>query len=101
VQDDDGSYYNTALLWIVPAKVAGTWKLAQGELVLKQEFQEVAGSLRSGGETAAVSGGRLRGDAISFRIGSAHYSGRVSGNTMSGTVTSDGATSSWSAMRTP
>jgi SAM-dependent methyltransferase len=101
VQGDDGSYYNTALLWIVPAKVAGRWKLAQGELMLKQEFQEVTGSLRSGGESATVSGGRLRGDAISFSVGSARYAGRVSGNTMSGTVTSDGATSPWSATRVP
>jgi len=101
VQGDDGSYYNTALMWIVPAKVGGRWKLAQGELTLKQEFQEVTGSLGSGGEAATVSGGRLRGDAITFRVGSARYAGRVAGNAMSGTVTVDGATSPWSATRAP
>ena len=31
----------TALLWIVPAKVEGTWKMPQGELTLKQQFQKV------------------------------------------------------------
>src|SRR6201988_4220426 len=29
----------TAYLWIVPAKVDGTWQLPQGELTLKQTFQ--------------------------------------------------------------
>src|SRR5687767_11323231 len=33
------SSWCTALLYIVPAKVAGTWRVPQGELVLKQEFQ--------------------------------------------------------------
>ena len=30
-----------AYLYIVPAKVAGTWRLPQGELTLEQEFQKV------------------------------------------------------------
>src|ERR687898_1381947 len=32
----------TAYLWIVPAKVEGTWKVPQGELILKQNFQMVS-----------------------------------------------------------
>src|SRR3954453_19789883 len=35
----------TAYLWIVPAKVDGTWKMPQGELTLKQTFQMVTGTL--------------------------------------------------------
>ena len=101
VQDEDGSYYKTALMWIVPARVDGRWKLAQGDLTLKQQYQMVAGTFQGGGETANVSGGRLRGDAIRFQIGAGRYSGRVSGNSMSGTVTSDGVTSPWSAARAP
>src|SRR5213593_592064 len=38
----------TAHLWIVPAKVEGTWNLTQGELTLKQAFQMISGTLRSG-----------------------------------------------------
>src|SRR5258706_13839907 len=34
--------YCTAYLWIVPARVEGRWKTAQGELALKQEFQKVS-----------------------------------------------------------
>ena len=36
--NDDCSGWCTALLWIVPAKVEGSWKLADGELVLKQSL---------------------------------------------------------------
>jgi len=38
----------TALLWIVPAKVQGTWTLPQGELTLTQGFQKISGTLKSG-----------------------------------------------------
>jgi precorrin-6B methylase 2 len=49
--DETGSPENcegswcTALLWIVPDKVAGTYKLPQGELTLKPEFQMLSGTL--------------------------------------------------------
>jgi SAM-dependent methyltransferase len=101
VQGDEGSYYNTALLWIVPAKVEGRWKLGQSVLTIKQHFQVLTGSLTGGAESTIIDRGRLRGDAIMFNGGSAQYSGRVSGDTMSGTMTSGGATSKWGATRVP
>src|SRR3970282_913174 len=42
----DGSWC-TALLWIVPAEVGGTYKVPQGELTLKQQFQMLSGTLRT------------------------------------------------------
>ena len=33
------------LLWIVPARVEGSYSLPQGELVLKQQFQVLSGTL--------------------------------------------------------
>jgi SAM-dependent methyltransferase len=39
VEGNDCRGYYTALLWIVPAKVEGTWKLPEGELTLEQSFQ--------------------------------------------------------------
>jgi hypothetical protein len=87
----------TAYLWIVPAKVGGTWKLSQGELALKQTFQMISGTLKSGGKTVQVTDGKLNGDQIAFTAGEAHYSGRVSGNSMEGTVKGGGR---WSATRT-
>jgi len=91
--------YCQAYLWIVPAKVAGIWKLPQGELVLKQEFQAVSGELANGGEHLAVTDGRLAGERIDFSIGTTRYTGRVAGNRMVGTYTSGNGTGAWTATR--
>jgi precorrin-6B methylase 2 len=77
----------TALLWIVPAKVQGTWQTSQGEMKLTQQFQMVSGSLGSN----AIADGRLRGDQISFTAGGVKYAGTVSGNSIKGTASSGGA----------
>ena len=45
----------TAYLWIVPAKVEGTWQLPQGELALKQNFQMISGTLKSGNSSTPIS----------------------------------------------
>ena len=85
----------TAHLWIVPAKVGGTWKLAQGELTLKQTFQIISGTIKSGNVITPVNG-KLNGDQIMFTAGEAQYSGRVTGNSMEGTLNGG---SKWSATR--
>jgi hypothetical protein len=92
-------YHCKAYLWIVPAKIEGTWKLPQGDLELKQSFQMFSGGFRTGTDRLSVVDGRLSGDQISFRIGDAHYTGRVTGNTMSGTFTSSGNKTVWNANR--
>jgi SAM-dependent methyltransferase len=97
-EKDDCSYYCTAHLWIVPAKVEGTWQMPQGELALKQTFQMVSGTLKTGGNTVAISNGRLRGDQLSFAAGGSQYTGRVNGNTIDGSV-KGGSPGGWSATR--
>jgi hypothetical protein len=74
----DGSWC-TALLWIVPAKAAGTWQTPHGELQLKQQFQMLSGTLRTGGKTLALTG-RVRGDEVSFTAGGRQYRGRMNGS---------------------
>jgi precorrin-6B methylase 2 len=97
--DQTDSFDNrTAYLWIVPAKVEGIWQLAQGELTLKQNFQMIAGTLKSGGNAETMVAGKLRGDQISFIAGNAEYTGRVNGNTIEGTVKGS-SSGSWSATR--
>jgi len=96
---DDCISYCTALLWIVPAKVAGTWQLPQGELTLKQDFQMISGTLASGGDPTPITNGNLRGDEISFTAGGAQYTGHVNGNDMEGTV-KGGSDGKWRATRT-
>lgn len=88
--EDCDSYdsYCEALLWIVPAKVEGTWKIPQGELKLSQKFQMVSGTLKTGKNTITISEGRLYGDEITFSANDEKYSGRVNGNSIEITVTS-------------
>ena len=96
--NDDCISYCTALFWIVPAKVAGTWQLPEGELALKQTFQMISGTLKSGNVATPITNGRLRGDQISFTAGNAQYTGRVDGNAIEGTV-KGGSDSKWRATR--
>jgi hypothetical protein len=91
--------YCTAYLWIVPARVEGRWKTAQGELTFKQEYQKVSGTLKSGNVSAPIARGSLRGDQISFTAAGAEYRGRVNANTIDGTVKSAGKPSGWTATR--
>ncbi len=90
-----------AYLWIVPAKVGGTWSLrVEGsgqdrDLSLRQSFQLLSGRLKAGAAALELSQGRLRGDEIRFSVveGSVRrdFSGRVRGTTMDGTVSAAGA----------
>jgi precorrin-6B methylase 2 len=89
----------TALLWIVPAKIEGKWQTAGGELTIVQTFQQVAGTLQKNGASAAITDGRLRGAELSMTIDGAQYAGRVTGNTIMGTVTTAGKTVHWAATR--
>jgi hypothetical protein len=91
--------YCTALLWIVPEKVEGTWRLPEGDLSLKQSFQVVSGTLKSGAKTIPITHGRMSGDQLSFTAGNGRYTGRVNGNTIRGTVKSSKNTVPWSANR--
>lgn len=93
--DGDCGNWCTALLYIVPAKVAGTWRLAQGELMLEQKFQMVSGTLLSRGASTPITNGRLRGDQISFTVAGTQYAGHVTGDRMYGNVRGN----TWSAIR--
>jgi len=77
----------SVLAWVVPAKVGGTWQLGDRTLALKQEYQVVSGTLG----TTPISAGKLNGEEITFTAGTRTYTGRVNGDTMSGT--------GWSARR--
>ena len=46
-----------------------------------------------------VTGGKLRGEQISFSAGSAQYTGGVAGDTITGTAVSGGVSQEWSATR--
>ena len=88
--------YCTAYLWIVPVKVEGNWQLADGELTLKQTYQMISGTLKSGGNTVQIANGKLNGDQITFNAGGSLYTGRVTSSGMDGTISSGG---DWKASR--
>ena len=78
--EDDCTSWCTALLWIVPAKVAGSWRIPDGTLTLKQQFQQVSGTL--GGQ--AITDAKLRGDTLTFKAKGKAYTARVLGQVMTG-----------------
>jgi len=103
-------------LWIVPARVEGEWtfelssggKTRRTRLVLHQLFQFVSGSVELTGQgDVPVSHGRLRGEELRLMLppgaldrGPVELVGRVSGNSLSGTVRrADREVANWSARR--
>jgi SAM-dependent methyltransferase len=100
VLERDCQTWCTSLLYFVPAKVAGTWRLPQGQLTLDQKFQMLSGTMvpAAGGSGSNITG-RLRGNEISFTVGAAQYVGRVTGDTIEGTVTSGNQKTNWKATR--
>jgi SAM-dependent methyltransferase len=95
--ETDCSVWCTAHLQIVPAQVAGTWRLGGGELKLTQVFQQVRGTLAVGGAEKRVEG-KLRGEEITFTVDGVEYEGRVMGEEMEGSI-KGGAGGNWRAVK--
>jgi len=91
--------YCTALLWIVPARVEGSWQLSPGRLRLAQTYQKVSGTLAAWGATRALTGAELRGDRLTFSANGARYEVRIAGDTMEGTVAVGGRSQPFKATR--
>lgn len=99
----------TLYLWVVPAKVAGTWRVSldgAGEqaMTLRQDYNGFDGDVRQGGRTEKLTDTRLKGQDIRFvrndGSGRQIFSGRVDGNRMEGTVElRGGKTVRWQAVR--
>jgi len=89
----------TAYLWIVPAPVEGGWSVSfdagkTARLNLQQTFQNVGGSITLDGRTLPLLGARLRGEDLSFQFRGegqsvTSFSGKVNGNRLSGTLSTD------------
>ena len=99
--DETTQIRKNAFLWIVPAKVAGLWRmkipLPGGEhtitLELRQQYQEIGGHAQFDGRHAQVWEPRLSGDRLSFVIvddrdredeAGLYFEGRVSGDVIEG-----------------
>ena len=96
-----------ALYWMVPAKVGGRWRLEghaegrieDGELLFEQDFQVVSGTLNSGAVASAITGGRLRGDEVTFTAGGRTFRGHVRGDVIEGLGAPGATGTGWRAIR--
>jgi len=107
---------STIYLWIVPAKVAGAWRLQvdgagreaamEIEVEFTQRFQEISGLARRAGGRTLLQSGQLRGPEIRFALIDEtqrpsvplQYFGRVYGDTIEGSTS---AGRRWRAERKP
>lgn len=97
VENADCESWCKAMLWIIPAKVAGDWKTNNGDLKLSQTYQMLTGTLSKGGAALPISEAKMTGPDIAFTAGGVRYTGKVEGDKISG-KTADGK--DWSATRT-
>jgi SAM-dependent methyltransferase len=95
----DCSNWCTSILLIVPAQVAGTWQLPFGRLTLNQQAQMLSGALSSVDGSATLENARMRGDEITFTAAGVKYTGRVSGDSMQGSSSSNDHRQNWTAVR--
>jgi hypothetical protein len=96
--EGDCGQWCEALLYIVPAKVAGLWRLPQGTLTLEQRFQVLSGTLDTGGAQTTISEGRVNGDQIRFTAAGIEYTGKVANDTIEGRA-AGGQVPAWTATR--
>jgi phospholipid N-methyltransferase len=99
----------TVYLWIVPARVAGSWRIAveggeQYEAKLRQNYQRFDGTASTGARSVKLTQATLRGEDISFALPSGGapqlFRGRVAGDTMEGSVDlGGGKRARWTATR--
>jgi SAM-dependent methyltransferase len=95
---------HTLYLWVVPADVAGLWRVRIGEregvLNLTQRYQSLSGTLSLDGRELPVTDGAMRGDRIRFTAGSHVFEGRVDADAMDGRADEPGGPGlAWSSRR--
>ncbi len=87
--------YRTAYLWIVPARVDGTWVLREDTgsttINLTQNFQKISGDVVSDAGRQPLVGATLRGDQLRFAFNDAKgltrtFNGTVRGTELAGTM---------------
>jgi SAM-dependent methyltransferase len=95
---DDCTSWCSAFLYLVPARLQGSWKLPNGELQVTQNYQTLGGTLvRTGGREEKVEG-KVTANRVRFTAGLDVYTGRVHGRQMNGEV-SGASGGYWSATR--
>jgi hypothetical protein len=98
-------------LYVVPAKVQGAWsaklpaQLSKDpvRIDLRQQITRIAGAARIGGRDVLLEEGKLRGEQVNFKLALAgkyyEFTGLAKDGRIDGTVSAEGASSPWSAVR--
>ncbi|MDA0225374.1 MAG: hypothetical protein O2975_04580, partial [Proteobacteria bacterium] len=98
-------------LYVVPEKIAGAWQARlppsiaseTATFTFVQDFTMINGTASVGGARPRISGGLIQGDALRFVVdlgGKSHvFSGRVKGDSVSGSVKARGVSAPWHATR--
>lgn len=99
--------FRTGYLWIVPARVGGTWALRDGaggtvSVSLDQTYQKLSGEVVAGGAKRPITEASLRGEDIRLAWTDANgqarsFVGKVSGTSMTGTLRGAGGEQSATA----
>ena len=94
-------------LYVVPAKVAGSWNAQMPPAVsrqpatlrLRQQLTRVSGSAVLDGKEVPLEDVRLRGDRLSFKLAGrkGEFTGQVKGSSIEGTLDAGGTKTPWSA----
>jgi SAM-dependent methyltransferase len=94
----DCAAFCIVFLYVVPARVAGVWRTADGDITFEQDYQRLSGSYVYNGITLAIENARLHGTEIRFAVNGVEYSGRVDGDVMQGEARGR-HTAAWRATR--
>ena len=103
-EPDESAYSEDrrAMLWIVPAKVGGNWRVQidqagvqPSDASFKQTFQKIEGTMRVARDNHALFDARIRGEEVRFTVLEnsnlrRDFVGRVEGDRMFGTVRTTG-----------
>jgi hypothetical protein len=94
-------------LYVVPAKVAGSWNAQMPPAVsrqpatlrLRQQLTRVSGSAVLNGEEVPLEDVKLRGEHLSFKLAGrkGEFTGQVKGSSIEGTLDAGGTKTPWSA----
>jgi hypothetical protein len=79
---EDCDSWCTSQLFIIPAKVQGSWRAGESVLSLTQTYQMIEGTYTPAGGASVAVKGRLWGDAITVTLGGTEYDGTVKGATI-------------------
>ncbi len=99
VREPSCTAFCIVFFYVVPAKVAGSWRMPEGDLTLVQDFQRLTGTFDIDGISVPIENGRLNGAEIRFSVNYVEYAGRIDGDTMEGIAKGRTTSTAWRGTR--